>query len=91
MRTQDRCRGKLPVIRAEQDTITFIMAIDLREDLAPEHGGPARLLVPHLYLWMSAKWVKGLSLMPYDKPGFWESLGYHIYGDPWKEQRYSEE
>src|SRR5437667_12398771 len=59
------------------------------KDLAPEHGGPARLLVPHLYLWKSAKWVKGLTLMSHDKPGFWESLGYHIYGDPWREQRYS--
>jgi DMSO/TMAO reductase YedYZ molybdopterin-dependent catalytic subunit len=60
-------------------------------DLEPEHGGPARLLVPHLYLWKSAKWVKGMTLMPNDKPGFWESLGYHIYGDPWREQRYSNE
>jgi len=60
-------------------------------DLEPEHGGPARLLVPHLYLWKSAKWVKRMTLMPQDKAGFWESLGYHIYGDPWREQRYSEE
>src|SRR4029450_5752512 len=59
------------------------------DDLEAEHGGPARLLVPHLYLWKSAKWVRGLTLMSHDKPGFWESLGYHIYGDPWREQRYS--
>ena len=59
------------------------------EDLAPEHGGPARLLVPHLYLWKSAKWVRGITLMHDDEPGFWESLGYHNYGDPWREQRYS--
>jgi len=58
------------------------------EDLAPEHGGPARLLVPHLYFWKSAKWVRGITLMHEDKPGFWESLGYHNYGDPWREQRY---
>ena len=58
------------------------------EDLAPEHGGPARLLVPHLYFWKSAKWVNGLEMMPEDSPGFWESAGYHIYGDPWREQRY---
>ena len=57
--------------------------------LAPEHGGPARLLVPHLYFWKSAKWVRGLRLMPHDAAGFWESNGYHIYGDPWKEQRYT--
>ena len=58
------------------------------EPLAPEHGGPARLLVPHLYFWKSAKWVRGLEIMPSDRPGFWESLGYHDYGDPWREQRY---
>jgi DMSO/TMAO reductase YedYZ molybdopterin-dependent catalytic subunit len=58
------------------------------EDLAPEHGGPARLLVPHLYLWKSAKWIRGITLMPKDRPGFWESLGYNNYGDPWREQRY---
>jgi DMSO/TMAO reductase YedYZ molybdopterin-dependent catalytic subunit len=61
------------------------------QDLAPEHGGPARLLVPHLYFWKSAKWVRGITLMPQDKPGFWEANGYHIYGDPWREQRYSSE
>lgn len=59
------------------------------EDLAPVHGGPARLLVPHLYLWKSAKWVRGITLMHEDQPGFWESLGYHNYGDPWREQRFS--
>jgi DMSO/TMAO reductase YedYZ molybdopterin-dependent catalytic subunit len=59
------------------------------EPLVPEHGGPARLLVPHLYLWKSAKWVRGLRLQLEDEPGFWESLGYHMYGDPWREQRYT--
>jgi DMSO/TMAO reductase YedYZ molybdopterin-dependent catalytic subunit len=58
------------------------------EPLAPEHGGPARLLVPHLYFWKSAKWVRGLELRAEDEPGFWEYYGYHNYGDPWKEQRY---
>ena len=57
--------------------------------LEPEHGGPARLLVPHLYFWKSAKWVRGLDLRDHDAPGFWETYGYHIYGDPWKEQRYA--
>ena len=57
--------------------------------LPPEHGGPARLLVPHLYFWKSAKWVRELRLMESDMPGFWESLGYHNYGDPWREQRYA--
>lgn len=58
------------------------------EALKPEHGGPARLLVPHLYFWKSAKWVRRLELVSNDEPGFWEQLGYHNYGDPWKEQRY---
>jgi DMSO/TMAO reductase YedYZ molybdopterin-dependent catalytic subunit len=59
------------------------------EPLDPEHGGPARLLVPHLYFWKSAKWVRGLALREDDEPGFWETYGYHMYGDPWREQRYS--
>lgn len=56
--------------------------------LPAAHGGPARLLVPHLYFWKSAKWVNGIELRPEDRPGFWEGLGYHSYGDPWQEQRY---
>jgi DMSO/TMAO reductase YedYZ molybdopterin-dependent catalytic subunit len=59
------------------------------QPLEPEHGGPARLLVPHLYFWKSAKWVRGLDLTADDEPGFWETYGYHLYGDPWREQRYS--
>jgi DMSO/TMAO reductase YedYZ molybdopterin-dependent catalytic subunit len=58
------------------------------EALEPAHGGPARLLVPHLYFWKSAKWVRGLTLTLNDEPGFWEAAGYHNYGDPWREQRY---
>jgi DMSO/TMAO reductase YedYZ molybdopterin-dependent catalytic subunit len=58
------------------------------EPLEAEHGGPARLLVPHLYLWKSAKWIREIRLVEDDRPGFWESAGYHIYGDPWQEQRY---
>ncbi|XVV15026.1 sulfite oxidase-like oxidoreductase [Actinoplanes sp. CA-131856] len=57
--------------------------------LEPEHGGPARLLVPHLYLWKSAKWIRDLEVRDEDAPGFWERYGYHNYGDPWQEQRYS--
>ena len=56
--------------------------------LHPEHGGPARLLVPHLYFWKSAKWVRGLTVTVQDEPGFWENYGYHNRGDPWLEQRY---
>ena len=58
------------------------------EPLEPEHGGPARLLVPHLYFWKSPKWVRGLTLTLDDEPGFWEAYGYHNHGDPWLEQRY---
>jgi DMSO/TMAO reductase YedYZ molybdopterin-dependent catalytic subunit len=59
-----------------------------RKPLTAEHGGPARLLVPHLYFWKSAKWVAGLRLLDHDEQGFWERNGYHDRGDPWKEQRY---
>ena len=59
------------------------------QPLPPEHGAPARLVVPHLYFWKSAKWVRGLRLMGEDHPGFWETFGYHNHGDPWKEERYS--
>ena len=91
------------MVRSYGDYTTNLPLADLRknqawiafrfddEDLAPEHGGPARLLVPHLYLWKSAKWVRGIRLMHKDQAGFWESLGYHMYGDPWREQRYSDD
>ncbi len=71
-----------------------MVALDFAEAGAPlapleaAHGGPARLLVPHLYFWKSAKWVGRLVLSPYDRKGYWERLGYHNYGDPWREQRY---
>jgi DMSO/TMAO reductase YedYZ molybdopterin-dependent catalytic subunit len=58
------------------------------EPLTPEHGGPARLLVPHLYFWKSAKWVRGIVMQADDEPGFWENAGYNMHGDPWKEERY---
>jgi DMSO/TMAO reductase YedYZ molybdopterin-dependent catalytic subunit len=59
------------------------------EPLTADHGGPLRLVVPHLYAWKSVKWVRGFTLLPHDQLGFWERNGYHAYGDPWKEQRYS--
>ena len=58
------------------------------EDIEPIHGGPVRIVVPHLYFWKSAKWVRTLELRADDKPGFWERNGYHMYGDPFKEQRH---
>jgi DMSO/TMAO reductase YedYZ molybdopterin-dependent catalytic subunit len=59
------------------------------EPLTPEHGGPLRLVIPHLYFWKSAKWLRGFQFMADEHPGFWERYGYHIRGDPWKEERYS--
>ena len=88
------------LVYAEQDFTTNLPLADLdRPDnlialkwggewLAPEHGWPARLLVPHLYLWKSAKWVRGIELLEHDIPGFWEQNGYHMRGDPWTEERY---
>lgn len=61
------------------------------QDLTPEHGWPLRLVVPHLYFWKSAKWVRGMELLAEDRPGFWERNGYHMYGDPWQSQRYSDD
>jgi DMSO/TMAO reductase YedYZ molybdopterin-dependent catalytic subunit len=58
------------------------------QPLEPDHGYPARTLVPHLYLWKSVKWARGIELVDADRPGFWERNGYHDYGDPWREQRY---
>lgn len=58
-------------------------------DLTLEHGWPLRLVIPRLYFWKSAKWVRGIELMAEDRPGFWERNGYHMHGDPWKEERYS--
>ena len=83
----------VPVVDLPRDTdfearAKVIVDLYQGEPLAPEHGGPARLLVPHLYFWKSAKWVRQLRFMEEDQAGFWESFGYHNYGDPWKEQRY---
>jgi DMSO/TMAO reductase YedYZ molybdopterin-dependent catalytic subunit len=70
------------------DGQAFIATKYAGRPLDPEHGGPARLVVPHLYFWKSAKWVAGLRFIEKDKAGFWESAGYHNHGDPWKEERY---
>ncbi|HLC31794.1 MAG TPA: sulfite oxidase-like oxidoreductase [Candidatus Nanoarchaeia archaeon] len=59
------------------------------QDIPSEHGGPVRLLIPHLYFWKSAKWLNKIEFIPADHPGFWEVRGYHNYGNPWKEQRYT--
>ena len=71
----------------QQDDVMFAYKQE-GEDLSTNHGGPVRLIVPKLYAWKSAKWVNGMEFMAQDKPGFWEQRGYHMVGDPWKEQRY---
>jgi DMSO/TMAO reductase YedYZ molybdopterin-dependent catalytic subunit len=88
------------LVHAEEDYSTNLPLSDLDrpenllalkhngDALTPEHGGPVRLLVPHLYLWKSAKWVTGLELLSEDEPGFWEQNGYHMRGNPWEEERY---
>jgi DMSO/TMAO reductase YedYZ molybdopterin-dependent catalytic subunit len=77
----------VPLADLDRDTVLFAYKHDGRE-LEPEHGWPLRLVVPHLYFWKSAKWVRGLEFRAEDAPGFWESYGYHMRGDPWKEERY---
>jgi DMSO/TMAO reductase YedYZ molybdopterin-dependent catalytic subunit len=58
------------------------------QPLTREHGGPVRLVVPHLYFWKSAKWLRHITFMDQDQPGYWEARGYHMRGDPWREERY---
>jgi DMSO/TMAO reductase YedYZ molybdopterin-dependent catalytic subunit len=95
-----RPEAKFVMVHAAPDYTTNLPLADLDrrenllathhggEPLAAEHGGPIRLLVPHLYFWKSAKWVTGLELMEEDWPGFWEDNGYHMRGDPWDEERF---
>lgn len=79
----------LPLPYLQADDALFAFKAD-GKDLAPEHGWPLRLVVPRLYFWKSAKWVRGLELMDRDRPGFWERNGYNMHADPWKEERYSD-
>ena len=100
-RAVPRPEARYALVHAEQGFTTNLPLADLDrpanllalsfggEPLTPEHGGPVRLLVPHLYFWKSAKWVKGIELLEEDYPGFWEQNGYHQRGDPWSEERYS--
>ncbi len=77
----------LPLEALKDDGVLFAYKHD-GELLAPDHGGPLRLVVPKLYGWKSAKWVSGIEFMEHNRPGFWEQRGYHMYGDPWKEERF---
>src|SRR5580704_10956218 len=80
--------SNLPLVDFLRPTTIFALRHD-GEPLAPDHGYPLRLVVTHLFAWKSVKWVRGIELIDRELPGFWEENGYHIYGDPFKEQRYS--
>lgn len=96
-------KAKFVLIHAEEGWTTNVPLDDLLGDdvlfadkhdgqpLTPEHGWPLRLVVPHLYFWKSAKWVRGIEFLREDAPGFWENYGYHLYADPWLEQRYRDD
>ena len=78
----------MPLADLQRDNVLFAWRHN-GADLTPEHGYPLRLVVPHLYAWKSAKWLRGIEFMAEDAPGYWEQRGYHMYGDPWREQRYA--
>jgi DMSO/TMAO reductase YedYZ molybdopterin-dependent catalytic subunit len=82
--------ANIPLVDLLRDSVLFAYRNN-GEDLTPEHGWPFRLVVPHLYAWKSVKWVRGLEFMSDNAPGFWEQNGYHIYGDPFKEQRFTDD
>jgi DMSO/TMAO reductase YedYZ molybdopterin-dependent catalytic subunit len=79
--------ANIPLADLDRDDVLFATHHD-GEPLSADHGYPLRLIVPHLYAWKSVKWVRGIEFLDYDAPGFWEQNGYHMYGDPWKEQRF---
>jgi DMSO/TMAO reductase YedYZ molybdopterin-dependent catalytic subunit len=80
--------SNIPLNDLQRPNVFFAFEHD-GKPLSAEHGGPLRLVMPHLYAWKSVKWVRGFMLLDHDRLGFWERNGYHAYGDPWKEQRYS--
>ncbi|MDD5701669.1 MAG: sulfite oxidase-like oxidoreductase [Dehalococcoidales bacterium] len=80
--------ANIPIEEFFETDVLFAVRHD-SEDISSDHGGPVRLVVPRLYFWKSAKWVTGIEFTAEDRPGFWESAGYHNHGDPWKEERYS--
>jgi DMSO/TMAO reductase YedYZ molybdopterin-dependent catalytic subunit len=98
---QPKPEAKFVLVHAEQGYTANIPLADLQHDnvlfathhdgepLSADHGYPLRLIVPHLYAWKSVKWVRGIEFLVNEQPGFWEQNGYHMYGDPWKEQRFS--
>ena len=80
--------ANLPLVDLSGDRVALLAYEYDGRPLEPDHGYPLRLFVPHLYFWKSAKWLRGLEFLDADQPGFWERNGYHLYGDPWREQRY---
>ena len=80
--------ANVPLVDLDRDEVLIATHHD-GEPLSPDHGYPARLIVPHLYAWKSVKWVRGLEFLDRDAAGFWERNGYHMYGDPWREERHS--
>jgi DMSO/TMAO reductase YedYZ molybdopterin-dependent catalytic subunit len=80
--------ANVPLTDLDRDGVLFATHHD-DQPLSPDHGYPLRLIVPHLYAWKSVKWVRGIEFFDHDVPGFWEQNGYHMYGDPWREQRFS--
>ncbi|MBI2954585.1 MAG: sulfite oxidase-like oxidoreductase [Chloroflexi bacterium] len=82
--------ANLPLDVLDDENVLFAHKYD-GKDITPDHGWPLRLVVPKRYFWKSVKWVRGIEFIAQDRPGFWEMRGYHNDGDPWKEQRYSEE
>jgi DMSO/TMAO reductase YedYZ molybdopterin-dependent catalytic subunit len=100
-RVRPKPEARYVMVHAENDFTTNVPLDDLLrpnvlladahdgKPLTPEHGYPLRLVVPHLYFWKSAKWVRGFEFLAHDQPGFWEQYGYHMRGDPWQEERYS--
>jgi DMSO/TMAO reductase YedYZ molybdopterin-dependent catalytic subunit len=82
--------ANVPLEDLLKDNVLFAYQHD-GQPLPAEHGGPLRLIVPHLYAWKSVKWARGLVFLDHNRPGYWEQNGYHIYGDPWKEQRFDTE
>ena len=99
-RARPKPEGRFVMLHAEAGYTTNLPLADLDreqalfaykrngENITPEHGWPLRLVLPHLYFWKSAKWLRGLEFLPEERPGFWEQYGYHMRGDPWKEERY---
>jgi DMSO/TMAO reductase YedYZ molybdopterin-dependent catalytic subunit len=87
MHAEQGFTANVPLADLDRDDVLLATHHD-GEPLAPDHGYPLRLIVPHLYAWKSVKWVRGLEFFDHDVPGFWERNGYHMYGDPWREQRF---